>query len=283
MEEIIKIVKLLEATGSTNGKIDIIKSNEGNELFKKVLKYTYQDDLQYGFSDKKLRKLLEDNKFNKAENVWADGLDMLDSLANNNINNTLRDLTLTFLSIQTEEVKELWIRILTKDLRCKISSKTINKAIPKLIFDWNVQGGQSFKKVKLKKNEWIALSLKMNGVRGTKYEAGFKSRQNKDMLNLNHILEDIKALGLDEKIVVDGELIRKNIDNIPDNENFRLTCSILNSESEVDKTDIEAKVEVTRKNIVVLGKGLSSGQVKSVFTLKKAANGDWKIADIKNN
>lgn len=238
MKEIMKIVNLLEYTGSTNGKIEIIKSNKDNELFKKVLKYTYQDDLQYKFSDKKLRKLIEDNKFERSINIWIDGFAMLDKLAQSNINNSLRDSVLTFLSLQTEEVKELWIRILTKDLRCKISAKTINKAIPMLIEDWNVQGGMSFKKVKLKKDEWIALTLKMNGVRGTKYEAAFKSRQNKPMLGLDHILADIKALGLDERIVADGELVRKNIDNVPDNENFRMTCSILNSES-ADKSEIE--------------------------------------------
>ena len=134
MIEVAKIVKQLENTSSSNDKIAIIKQHSNNEVFKNVLKYTYDSNLNYGFSESNLRKLLDNTKSEDIlENTWQNGFDMLDILATSNINDALRRNVITFLWCQLSEVRELFIRILTKDLRCNISSKTINKAIPKLI------------------------------------------------------------------------------------------------------------------------------------------------------
>lgn len=239
MKTIIDIIKKLEKTSGTNDKIKIIKDNASNETFVKLLKYTYSDDKMYGFSDKKLRKALENKKEENSityATTWKDGFAMLDELASSNINDNSRNLTYNFILSKDEEEQEIWIRVLTKDLRCKISGKTINKAIPNCIFLWEVQQGYSREKAKLKKGEWIALSLKLNGIRSTKFGNVFKSRQNKPMNGYSHILSDLEALGLGD-MVFDGELVRKNIDNLPDNENFRLTTSIVNS-------DLENKPEI---------------------------------------
>ena len=239
MIEVAKIVKQLENTSSSNDKIAIIKQHSGNEVFKNVLKYTYDSNLNYGFSESNLRKLLDNTKSEDIlENTWQNGFDMLDILATSNINDALRRNVVTFLWCQLSEVRELFIRILTKDLRCNISSKTINKAIPKLITEWEVQQGYPLEKVKLKNEEWIALSLKLNGIRSTYFKGQFKSRQNKIMHGFDHIASDIAKLEKYSDYVFDGELIRKNVDDIPDNENFRLTTSIVNSDAE-DKPEIQ--------------------------------------------
>lgn len=231
MQETIEIINELEKTSSTNAKIDLLKNNKHNETLKLVLYYTYSDNLMYGLSESKLRELLTDTSIKTQESTWASGFDMLDKLACSNINDALRTNVKTFLLSQSEEVRELFIKILTKDLRCNISSKTINKAIPKLIVEWNVQQAYSIDKVKLKKDEWIALSLKLNGIRSTLMDNDFRSRQNKIMNGFEHIKQDIKSIEMLEGFVVDGEMVRKNVDNLPDNENFRLTASIVNSDS----------------------------------------------------
>lgn len=143
MENVIKIVQSLRETGGTNDKISIIKNNSNNEDFKKVLKYTYDDNLQFGFSEIKLRDLLIGftiknlNKSNQSK--WENGFDMLDELALSNINDSLRDNVLKFLNSKSIEEQELWIKVLIKDLRCNISSKTINKAVKGLINTWEIQ------------------------------------------------------------------------------------------------------------------------------------------------
>lgn len=246
MKRVVEIIKELESTSGTNDKINIIAANADNELFKRTLKYTYADNMQYGFSEEKLRELLEaedDDSFVFRGRVtcWIDVFAMLDELAQSNINDNLRKEVVNFLMMQSKDIRELFIRVITKDLRCNISAKTINKAIPKLITTWEVQQGHPQEKSKLKKNEWIALGLKLNGIRATYYQGVLRSRQNKDFVGYEDtIIHEINLLQDHfPNFVFDGELIRDNIDNLTDNENFRLTTSIVNSDSNDDKWRIK--------------------------------------------
>ena len=247
LQSVINVVNMLKNTSSINEKIDILKQNSEDENLVKVLKYTYSDNLQYGFSEKKLRELIKDKIDNSEKDTgiqnwgkifnWNSIFDMLNTLSIFNINDELRNKVVTFLHNATEEERELLVGILTKDLRCNMSAKIINKAIPKLISTWEIQQGMSISKVKLKDNEWIALSLKLNGVRSTNVRREFRSRQNKIQSGLDHIQEDLDKIEWLQGYVIDGEMIRNNIDNIPDNENFRLTTSILNAKNK-DKSEI---------------------------------------------
>ena len=118
--------------------------------------------------------------------------------------------------------------------------KTFNKVYGKnFIPTWEVQQAYSIDKYPLKKGEWFSLSEKLNGNRGTYYKGKIISRQGKEFTGLDHIINDIKALLGDkaDTIVLDGELRRKNIDGISDNENFRIGTGILNSD-DVDKSCI---------------------------------------------
>lgn len=242
MNEIIKIINKLKDTQSINEKISILKINKNIEKLRLILYYTYADNLMYGFSEKKIREALaitDKGGFNSSvTHQWNDVFSMLDELSSNNINDMLRNKVMLFLNnCKSLAEKELYIRILMKDLRCNISAKTINKAIPKLIPTWDIQQAYPREKHKLKKDEWIALSLKLNGIRGTKFKDKFKSRQNKEMLGLDHIMKDIESIPQLKGYVIDGEMVRKNTDGVSDNENFRLTTSILNSDG--DKSEIE--------------------------------------------
>lgn len=236
MEEIIKIVQALQQTGGTNDKISIIKNNSENETFKKVLKYTYDDNLQFGFSEKKLRELLE-NFDNSYKTTWENGFDMLEILSSSNINDDLRRSVLTFLKSKTRAEQELWINILIKDLRCNISGKSINKAIKGLIPEFNIQQAYPIHKYPLKQNTWICLEEKLNGINCSDLNNIMLSRQGKELSNLGHIIEQLNQLSF-KGYYYNGELVRKNVDNITNGENFRLTTSIVNSDAE-DKTMID--------------------------------------------
>jgi DNA ligase 1 len=254
MECISKIVKELEKTSSTNSKIQILKREENNKLFKKVLYYTYSDNLQYGFSEKKLSELLESHTVSD-KSVWSNVFDMLTELSISNINDSLRGKVKSFLLFQSEEIRKLYIKILTKDLRCNISAKTINKAIKGLINVWEIQQAYPIDNVKLKKGEWIALSLKLNGIRSSFLNDVFRSRQNKIMEGYEHIVNDLKRLGIDH-FFVDGEMIRKNVNNVSDEENFRLTTSIVNSDDS-DKTQLKLVIfDIITKQDFLAGKSL---------------------------
>lgn len=279
MEEVLKIINQLQATSSRNEKEAILEQNKDNELLRKVLKYTYSGNLQYGFSEKKLREMLEDLTSSVLE-TWKDGFEMLDELANSNINDILRSKVRSFLSNKSAEEVELWIKILTKDLRCNITEKTINKVIKGLIDTWEIQQAYSIDKIKLKKNEWIALSLKLNGIRTTDFKDTFRSRQNKEMFGYDHILNDIHKIDWLKDYVVDGELIRKNIDGVSDNENFRLTASIVNSDA-AEKPEIEMVIfdlVLTEEFI----RGESSNTFKQRLIILDKLSKDIKAAGLKN-
>ncbi|WP_252225170.1 MULTISPECIES: hypothetical protein [unclassified Clostridium] len=234
MEKVINIINQLRDTSGTNDKISILKSNKDNEILCKTLNYTYDTNKQYGFSEKKLKELLELN--NTSNTTWDNGFDMLDILASSNINDSLRNSVITFLSNKSEEEQELWIKILTKDLRCNISNKLINKAIPKLIPEFNIQQAYPISKHPLKPNTWFALEEKLNGINCSNINNDMISRQGKKFSNLKHITDELHQLSF-KGYYFNGELVRNNIDNLSNGENFRETTSIVNSDLE-DKTNI---------------------------------------------
>jgi len=230
MEEVIKIINQLESTSGTNDKVSIIQNNKDNEDFTKILYYTYNDSIQFGFSEKKLRCLLHEFVANN-DKTWSNGFDMLNKLSKSNINDILRNRVLIFLSIKSTEEQELWIKVLTKDLRCNISGKTINKAIKGLIPEFNIQQAYPIHKYPLKKGTWFILEEKLNGINCSDVNGIMLSRQGKEISNLSHILEQLNQTSF-KGYYFNGELVKKNTDNISNGENFRLTTSIVNSDTE---------------------------------------------------
>lgn len=237
MKEVINIINQLRSTSSTNNKIKILKDNSDNEILKKVLWYTYNDSLQYGFSEKKLRELLDNFVETMCTIIYKNGFDMLEELSKSNISDKLREKVLFFISLKDDEEQELWINILTKDLKCNISAKTINKAIPKLIPEFNIQQAYPINKYPLKPNTWFVLEEKLNGINCSDVNGIMLSRQGKEITNLNHIIEQLNQLSF-KGYYFNGELIRKNKDGLTNGENFRETTSIVNSDAE-DKSNID--------------------------------------------
>lgn len=238
LNRIVEIIKELEITSSTKAKQHILSTNADNELFKKILIYTY-GDYQFGIQKKTIDKMV----FNPQNDLdmWNHNLfKMLEYLNDNNINNKIVSEVEKMLSYFTDEkVRELLINVLLKDLRCNINVKTINKAIPNLIFQHNVQLASKFEG-ELKGKE-VGISLKMDGIRNSTLiqegEIRHISRQGKTIEGLNEINEALKEFDV-EGYYLDGELIRKNIDNLPSDDNFRLTTKIVNSKSN-DKRGLE--------------------------------------------
>lgn len=229
LNDIVKIVEELESTNSTKAKQHILRKNSENDLLKKILIYTYDTNLQYGIKQKTIDKMsfttTESDKWNS--NVWC----MLDELASSNINNTLIWEVEKLLCYFDDSLKDLIIKILLKDLRCNISVKTINTAIPGLIHQHQVMLASKFEgKIKGK----VSISLKMDGIRNSALieNGNIKhiSRQGKIVEGLEEINKALREFNL-EGYFIDGELIRQNIDDMPSDDNFRLTTKIVNSKS----------------------------------------------------
>lgn len=242
MKEVLRIINLLSSTTKTNEKLKILKDNKDNELLKQVLYYTYSDK-QYGFSEKLLRQAMASYE-TKFILTWKDGFDMLDELATSNINDKLRELTYEFISIQPEELQDLWINIICNDLKIGMNVKSINKSIPELIPTFGVQLAESYFKQKegfLNGKEFI-ISTKLDGNRLVAIKDNgqviFKTRQGKIMERLIQLEEEFKDIP--DGIVLDGELILRNYNNLPSDELFRETVKVARKKG--IKTDLEFHV-----------------------------------------
>lgn len=235
MKEVIKIFEQLKNTASKKEKEKLISSNSDNELFKQSLLFLLDDNIQTGIGKKSLTKNIKCGGYIMLLTSWVDCMSYLKE------NNTGKDYDILvvqgFIAFQDEKDRWFYEGMITKTLKIGCDKAIVNKAIPGLIPEWKVQLGSPFEKLRLKHEETFFLSKKMNGFRGTYLEGEFKSRQGKKISGMNHIIKDIEKLGLTD-CFIDGELIRKNPEKIDDNENFRLSSAIINSE-DGDKKEIE--------------------------------------------
>lgn len=269
MEEVIKLFKQIQNTSSLNDKKAIISANKDNELFRKCLIFLLDGNIVTGISSKKINKKLAQNSESApcSLSVYSTFEDVISYLERNN---TGRDEDIyeiqVFLSGHKED-REFYEQMITKKFKLGVDSKTINKCIPGLIDTWEVQLGSSYDKLKLEEGSWFSLSQKMNGNRASFYQGRLISRQGKEFTGMQHIISDLEQLEMGW--FYDGELIRINIDNVSDGENFRIGTGIINSdtptkdeikfvifdyfpEEEISKKQSTVKYKTRRKMLNVL-------------------------------
>ena len=232
-----ELFELLASTGSSLAKRDILIENSENEQFTRFINYLLNPFLITGISEKKINK-----ETDKQPTVFFESFtDLMEYIFENNTGSdeviaNIRE----FLNTQDDEMREFYASIITKSAKLGCDVKSVNKAFGKqFIPQWEVQQSYSIEKYKLKDDEWFALSLKLNGVRGTFYDGKIFSRQGKEISGLDHIIADIEQVFSDaDEWVFDGELVRKNVDGISDNENFRIGTGLL-GQDDADKSSMQ--------------------------------------------
>lgn len=236
LKEVIALFNEIQNTSSLNEKKSIIIENKHNELFKKCLRFLLDGNIVTGISNKKLNKKISGIVFSPKDTCESFD-EMMDYLEKNNSGKDYDICAIQiFLDKVSEEDKTFYRKMITKKYKLGVDAKTVNKCIPGLIPTWEVQLGSSYDKLKLKDGEWFSLSQKLNGNRASFYQDKLISRQGKEFTGMQHIISDLEQLGWGW--FYDGELIRKNVDNLPDEENFRVGTGIINSDLE-SKNDIK--------------------------------------------
>lgn len=235
--EVKNFFDLLASTSSIKAKKQLLAERRDDGNVKKYLDYLLNPFFVTGISEKKIRKVVSVER-----PIQFHSFDEL--MAYVRKNHTGSDDILAsvqaYLDSVNPELRTFYIGIITKTIRVGCDAKTVNDALGyEFIPQWEVQQAYQIGKLKMNENEWFSLSQKLNGVRGTYFEGKLISRQGKEFTGLEHILEDIRQLiPNSDEWVVDGELIRKNVEHISDNENFRLTTGIL-SQEDGDKWQIQ--------------------------------------------
>ncbi|MGL4572663.1 MAG: hypothetical protein ACRCVJ_16540 [Clostridium sp.] len=226
MKDILDIVKKLQDESATNGKIAILKANKDNELLKKVLYYTYNPFMKYKITEKSLGEGYTHNDY--------DIFNLMDLLSKSNINDKLRNLTNSFLT-QSGEFKELYKMMLLKDLRCNISAKTVNKVWKGLIPQFNVMLASKYWDSidKVQGKEFI-VTTKLDGSRLVMWkENGIVkafTRQGQEVLGLIEIEKEFE--NIPDGIVLDGEILLKNDDNLESKDLYRATMKEVRKDGE---------------------------------------------------
>lgn len=236
MEEVIKIFNQIQNTSSINVKKTIIAANKDNELFKKCLMFLLDSNIVTGISDKKLNKECYILGYDH-----CNSFDMLMEYLKNNNTGCDYDIrtVIAFIDNQPEEYQEFYRQMITKKFRLGCDKKVVNSVIHGLIPSWDVQQAYPIsEKNEPKKGELFFLSQKLNGVNCSYYKGKLISRQGKPFTGFDHIIKDIERLSKHENFMFNGELIRKNYDNLSDNDNFQIGTGIINSDDS-DKSCIK--------------------------------------------
>ena len=139
-----------------------------------------------------------------------------------------------------EEDREFYEQMITKKFKLGADAKLVNKAIPGLIPTFDVMLGTSIEKVKLKGNEKIFLSHKLNGCRAAFIGDKIMTRQGKEYTGLEHIITDLQEL-VGMNTFVDGELLYKNEEGLTDSESFQKGTGLAMSKDS-DKSSLKLVV-----------------------------------------
>lgn len=228
---------ILSATSSIKVKKQLLAEKRDNGNVKRFLDYLLNPFFVTGISEKKIRKTVA----SKSTLNFNSFHELMGYVRNNHTgSDDILANVQAFLTTIEPELQSFYIGIITKTIRIGCDVKTVNSALGyEFIPQWEVQQAYQIGKLKMNENEWFSLSQKLNGVRGTYFEGKLISRQGKEFNGFDHILQDIQQLiPNSEAWVIDGELIRRNVDHISDNENFRLTTGII-SQEDGDKTQIQ--------------------------------------------
>lgn len=235
MEQVYRIFKQIQETSGLNDKKAIIRENKDNELFKQCLIFLLDSNITTGISDKKWNKTAA-IQTDAAVNTFPDLIRYIQE------HNSGRECDVAVCKgwciNQILAVQMFAKQLITKKFRLGCDKKVINSVIPQLIPTWDVQQAYPIDgKNSPKRNEWFALSQKLNGTNNGVLDGKCISRQGKEFTGMQHIIHDIAQLSFKD-MFFNGELIRKNEDNLPDDENFQIGTGIINSD-ESDKTDIK--------------------------------------------
>ena len=264
--------QIFDKLQSTNGRIEkenILRENIENEMFKFTLNFLLSPFITTGLSVKKINKSVEIISYAplvRAENEIVYFKTLLDYIKENN---TGRDIDIAicqlFFRNFENEMQDFIKAILTKSLKIGLDAKTVNKIYgDNFIPTFNVMLGTAIEKCKINNGDWFSIGKKLNGSRCVFYKDDLYTRSGKKYVGLEHIIKDLKQILINPNIVVDGELVGKNKNNLSDSENFQQSVGIANSKAE---TKEELKLVIFD---IITVSDFESGKSKLTYRDRKA-------------
>ena len=263
LSEVYMIIRDIQNCSSTKAKQHIVKSNANNETFKKILMYAY-NDMQYGVKKTTISKM----EFNSdADYLWNNIWSMFEDLAKSNINNDLvLKISNTIGYFANENVRDLLIRVLLKDLKIGMNVKSINKAINGLIPMFDVMKASSYDdknsigfNKKASKCGYMMM-IKENGIRGEIIKENghivVKSRQNKIVEGFDEL--DKAFQNMPDGYLYEGEILKVGEFNT--------------SKEQFKETDKIYSIKGKKRNLMI--------KLFDLIPLDKFNEGEWGVKAI---
>lgn len=228
MNSINGIYSLINTSGMKE-KQNVIKEYSNDEDFRKLLYYSLNPLITYNLSESTLtNKCSQEYDAESFRNIF-DCCEYLSSLRG--ADNSTIDRVRMWLYSLPEKERTIYTKLLSKTLRLGVTAKTVNKIIPNLIPEWEVQQSFPIEKYPLSPKTEFWVTQKLNGVRATLYKGNLVSRSGSIYKGLDHIINQL-LFCTNDGFVLDGELTLKSNDALSDNEAFRIATGILNSDEE---------------------------------------------------
>ena len=211
-------------------KIECLKEYQHDALFTFVLEFLLNTHKKTGISDAKLKKNLNGKEY--------EPFTCLEALINYVISNPtgkdniVHSVQQYINSLPNFTLEKFIEELITKKYKCGVTAKFVGEVLPNLIkVEHQVMLANKFKG-ELKEEAYV--TLKLDGIRCSALigeKITFLTRQGKEIEGLNQIANVLSEMNL-KGYMVDGELLRINHDNLPSEENFKETTSIVNSKSD---------------------------------------------------
>lgn len=240
MREYLEHIAELQSAAGSKKKLAVIERYKDDGEFRTFLYYALNPLCSYRLSEKTLRGDEEDSDELQYDPNFFDGIfgccEYLSRLRGID-DATVRQVRSMLANEFSPEERELCIGLLSKTIRLGVTAKTVNKVIPDLIPEWEVQQAFPFEKYPIQHGLEFWLTQKLNGVRATFYHDELVARSGVPYTGLDHIIAAIGRFADAANLVFDGELTLKDKGELSDNEAFRVATGILNSDAE-NKTEI---------------------------------------------
>jgi DNA ligase-1 len=236
MLDIVSVFQQIKGTSSRTGKEAILKANEYNTDFRRVLEFIYNPFILTGIKGKKLQKFASFYDEEIASH-FNDVFDAIDFITTHNsgrdddvkaIASFINDHTLT-------KVHDFLQDMFTKDYKCGITSGTINKVYGKgTIPEFDVMLAKSYKDHGHKLKGKFYITLKLDGIRCLAIKKNgavqFFTRQGQPIDDLIEIEEELMKTPMDN-FVFDGELLLKP-NGMDSSDLFRATQKVVRKDGE---------------------------------------------------
>ena len=166
-----KDIYKLQEIGGAKAKCDFIREHEDDWYFKRFLYFALNPLLTYNISKKSLDKLMTEESTEGQKLIFFN--DIFECCEHLSRLRSMDDATLRqvkmLLNVKYSDKaeRELYMQLLSKTVRLGITGKTINKIIPNLIPEWEVQQAYPVDKYPLKEGTEFWLTQKLNGARAT--------------------------------------------------------------------------------------------------------------------